>query len=134
MVYVFAVDWAGRAKPPPQPLIKVVEMPPAVSMRRIATKRIARRRLRSPQHPKNRNAAETKPALEVKPLNGGFGSSVAEAVDVATVRVLDVPLDPGVTAPGLKAAVAPAGKPEAERVTLLSKGLESARLAIAIAY
>jgi hypothetical protein len=109
-------------------------MPPAVSMRRIATKRIARRRLRSPQHPKNRNAAETKPALEVKPLDGGLGSNAAVAVDVATVRVLDAPFEPGVTDAGLKAAVAPTGKPEAESATLLSKGLEVIRLAIAIEY
>jgi hypothetical protein len=109
-------------------------MPPAVSIKRIATKRIVRRRLRSPQHPRNRNAAETKPALEVKPLDGGFGSNAAEAVDVATVSVLEAPFEPGITDAGLKVAVAPTGKPEADNATLLSKGLEAARLAIAIAY
>ena len=55
------------------------------------------------------------------PLPGGHGQQ-GSGREVGTRRTAPAPEVPGVTPSGLKAVAAPAGKPEADIVTTLSKG------------
>ena len=72
------------------------------------------------------NAEMAKSANGTRGASGvgcGEAGSCATAVVLAKVTVMTVvaPAEPGVTTGGLKVAVAPAGKPEADIVTLLLK-------------